>query len=92
MKKIIITGILVVLLSLPTLAFAENVHVTKHGKKYHKAGCRLIQNKETDMKSLQEAEQEDIEPCLKCFKEKVLEAPSPKESKKLPKKSEGGER
>lgn len=83
MKKLVLVGLCVTFLSMATFAFAEDVYVTKHGKKYHKAACQLIKNKETTTMDLAQAEQKSLEPCLKCFKTKVLEAPTPKESKKI---------
>ncbi len=68
-------GIGMVLLSTMTLvtiqssSAAEDVYVTKNGKKYHKEDCRLIKNKGAEKISKKDAVGKGLVPCLKCFKE-----------------------
>ena len=42
------------------------VYVTKRGKKYHKDGCRFLKSSKI-MISLEQAEEEGLTPCSKCF-------------------------
>jgi hypothetical protein len=83
MKKVMVIGLCAMFLAITTLSFADEVHVTKNGKKYHKADCQLIKNKETATMSMEDAGQKGLEPCQRCFKDKVLEAQTPKETKKI---------
>lgn len=50
-----------------TFAFAEDVYVTKNGKKYHKANCLLIAKKGAKPIALDEASKKGLKPCRKCF-------------------------
>jgi len=43
-------------------AFAQDVYVTKRGKKYHKEGSRFIKGKEVQKLTLEEAEELGYEP------------------------------
>lgn len=52
-----------------TYAFAEDVYVTKNGKKYHKTDCLLIKNKGAKPISLEDAQKKGLKPCRKCFSE-----------------------
>ena len=72
-KRMTVLSLLLAFLMMSTAAFAENVYVTGKGKKYHKAECRLIQNKETKEMDLQKAIQAGYEPCKKCFKQEKEE-------------------
>lgn len=42
------------------------VYVTKSGKKYHKDGCQFLKSSKI-MISLEQAVQEGLTPCSKCF-------------------------
>ncbi|HPN89002.1 MAG TPA: hypothetical protein PLH56_06670 [Candidatus Omnitrophota bacterium] len=72
-KRMTVLSLLIAFLMMSTAAFAENVYVTGKGKKYHKAECRLIQNKEKKEMDLQKAIQAGYEACKKCFKEEKKE-------------------
>ena len=71
LKKLMITGLSIALLSSATLAFAQDVYVTKRGKKYHQEECRLIKDKGAEKISKKEAEGKGLAPCQKCFPEEV---------------------
>lgn len=74
MRKSMILGVLIVFLAAATGAFAEEVFVTAKGKKYHKAICRVVKNKEGITKLEKEAAlEEGYDPCGRCFKEDILE-------------------
>ena len=45
-----------------TLAFAEDVFITKYGKKYHKADSRFIKGKEVTKLTREEAEERGFKP------------------------------
>lgn len=45
----------------------QSVYVTRMGKKYHRASCRHIKNRETIEVSISEAENAGYTPCLDCF-------------------------
>jgi len=47
----------------------EMVYATKRGKKYHKAECRFIKNRETAAMSIEESKEKGLEPCGRCFTE-----------------------
>ena len=70
-KKIIATCICVMFLAAGTMAFAEDVYVTKRGKKYHKETCSLIKNKNARAISKEEALEKGLKPCRRCFKEDI---------------------
>ncbi|MFA5088124.1 MAG: hypothetical protein WC552_03715 [Candidatus Omnitrophota bacterium] len=70
-KRIVMLGLAVCFLMTTALAFAEDVYVTKRGKKYHKEDCRFIKGKEVQKIDKQEALQKGLVPCGKCFKEDV---------------------
>ena len=72
-KRMTVLSLLLAFLMMSTAAFAENVYVTAKGTKYHKADCRLIQNKDTKEMDLQKAIDAGYEPCKKCFKEEKKE-------------------
>ena len=70
-KKLMTLGLCAIFLSMAVFAFAEDVSRTKNGKKYHKADCRLIQNKNPQAIAKEEALAAGLAPCAKCFKEDV---------------------
>jgi hypothetical protein len=67
MKKVLTMMLLGVMLVGGTFAFAEDVYVTKNGKKYHKNDCLLIKNKGGKPIAMEEATQKSLKPCRKCF-------------------------
>ncbi|MDP8286100.1 MAG: hypothetical protein RAP03_05460 [Candidatus Electryonea clarkiae] len=69
MKKMMLTALCLVFLSAGTLAFAEDVHVTQNGAKYHKKTCRFVKNRETKVIDKNEAVAENYKPCGRCYKE-----------------------
>jgi hypothetical protein len=72
----------VVFLSVATIVFAQDVYATKNGKKYHKAECPLVQNKDPQPISMKEATDKGLTPCGKCFKEE-LSGNTAKEEKQI---------
>jgi len=80
MKKWLISGLCMAFLMMSTYAFAESVYVTQRGKKYHKADCRLIKNRDTKELDQKEAIEQGYKPCQVCFKDKVLKEKTTKES------------
>ena len=56
---------------------AQDVYVTKSGKKYHKADCPFVQNRNPEKNSKKDALAKGLAPCPKCFKEDL-----PSENKK----------
>lgn len=85
-RKIATLGILIAFVSISSLAFAEDVYVTKNGHKYHKEICRLIKNKKPEKVTKADALDKKLEPCGLCYKEdlsKAVEGPiQPKVSSK----------
>ncbi len=67
-KKLIVIALFVVFITSTSLAFAESVLITKNGKKYHKATCQLVKNKETTQIDDAEAIKQGYIPCAKCYK------------------------
>ena len=51
------------------LAFAEDVFVTKYGKKYHKEGSRFIKDKDVEKMTREEAEERGYKPSSDFMKE-----------------------
>ena len=71
MRKLVVLVLGVVFLSATTFAFAEDVYVTKRGKKYHKEDCLLIKNKGAEKITKKEAVEKGLTPCQRCFNEEV---------------------
>ena len=67
MKKIVTMMLAGLLIAGSTFASAEDVYVTKNGKKYHKADCLLIQKKGAQPINMEEALKKGLKPCKKCF-------------------------
>ena len=65
----ILTGVIV--LTAANVCFAEDVYMTKHGKRFHKELCKLIRNKEVQKLERETVEAKGIKPCQSCFKEKT---------------------
>ncbi|MBL7130488.1 MAG: hypothetical protein ISS45_03660 [Candidatus Omnitrophica bacterium] len=68
LKRIIALVMSLAILSATTFVFAEDVYITKRGKKYHKQDCPLIANKDAQKVNLEEAKAKGLEPCKRCFK------------------------
>ncbi|MFA5060640.1 MAG: hypothetical protein WC676_08465 [Candidatus Omnitrophota bacterium] len=66
-KKMITLSLCVAVLSVSALAFAEDVYATKNGKKYHKAECVFIKNRDTQKIDQQAAVEKGLKPCGKCM-------------------------
>jgi len=69
-KKLILTGLIIGLLTAPTLVLAADVYVTTNGKKYHKEVCRFIKNREATKIDEKDALAKGLEKCNKCFPDK----------------------
>lgn len=70
LKRITILGLVFALLSVSAYVFAEDVYVTKRGKKFHKEDqCRFIKNKESEKIKLEESLIKGLTPCKRCFSE-----------------------
>lgn len=63
-----LAGLLVSAL-LVTAAFAEDVCVTKHGKRYHKEGSRFLKGREFEVISREEAEARGYKPSSEFFRD-----------------------
>ena len=68
-RKLMLLGLLLAFLTTTTAVFAGEVVVTKNGKKYHKASCTLVKNKEVEKTDENEAIKNGYKPCKKCFKD-----------------------
>lgn len=86
MRKLMMIGVLGVLMSVTTLAHAQEVSVTKNGKKYHHTDCRLIQKKNPITISREDAMKKGLKPCKVCFKEEAKLENSNQENQLLGKK------
>ena len=72
LKKIIPVILGMAMLSMTTFASAEEVYVTKNGKKFHKeATCRFISKRESHKAERAEVMKKGLEPCQRCFKSKT---------------------
>lgn len=60
-----------------SLAIAEDVFVTKYGKKYHPEGSRFIQNKEVIKMTREEAEAKGYSPSKEFFKKDAASEEKP---------------
>ena len=67
MNKVLSMILAGMLLMGSTFAFAEDVYVTKNGKKYHKVDCLLIKNKGAKTMAMEEVQQKGLKPCNRCF-------------------------
>jgi len=54
-------------LTITSSLFAEDVYITKQGKKYHESDCRFVTNRDTQKISLDVAKTKGLEPCSRCF-------------------------
>lgn len=76
LKRIVLYGLCAAVLTTAGWVYAQDVYVTKNGKKYHKAECRLIQKKNPEAITLDEAKTSGLEPCRKCYKDELSAAAS----------------
>ena len=67
LRRIIGLVMCLAILSATTFVFAEDVYITKRGKKYHKQDCPLIAKRDAQKVSLEEARAKGLEPCSRCF-------------------------
>ena len=67
MKQIVALMLCLAFLTVTAATFAEDVYVTKYGKKYHAENCPLIANRDVQKISLKEAEAKGLEPCKRCI-------------------------
>ena len=78
LRKLALSVLAVLFLSMTTFAFAADVYITAKGKKYHKEICRFIKNRETTKIDDADAVKQGLVPCQKCFKEDVSAAETKK--------------
>ena len=75
LKKIVMAVVGIVFLAVTVGAFAEDVYVTKRGKKYHRESCpfmeNVIKNKKAEKISKEDAMAKGRAACGKCFPEEV---------------------
>lgn len=79
LKRILSLTMCLAILSAAAVAFAEDVYVTANGKKYHKADCILIQERNPQKTTLDQALKKGLEPCKKCFNPEVKDAKAKKD-------------
>jgi len=77
-KKLMLMGLLGMMLCVTANASAEDVYATKNGEKYHKVDCILIKNKDAVKVTKEEALENGLTPCKRCFKEDIQEGKSEK--------------
>lgn len=70
MRKMLLRVLVAVLVSglISSASIAEDVCVTKHGKKYHKMGSRFIKDREFEVISREEAETRGYKPSSDFFR------------------------
>lgn len=71
LKKMILMGLMMTMLSTAVIAAAEDVYVTANGKKYHKEVCRFIKNREVTKVEEKDAIAKGLEKCSKCFTDQL---------------------
>lgn len=81
-KKLVLLAVMVGVLSINSAAFADDVYVTKNGKRYHAQACNLIKNRQVTAIEESAAMERKMKPCERCFKAKANEKLSKHESKK----------
>ena len=68
LRKLLTLVVFTAFLSTAAVVYADDVYVTKNGKKYHQEQCLLIKNKGAHKIALDEAQAKKLEPCQRCFK------------------------
>ena len=81
-RKLAMMMVLTVCMATVSLASAEDVYVTKNGKRYHSELCRLIQNKSPHKINLDEAVKKGLTPCKLCAKDSMIGNQASKLNKK----------
>ena len=71
LKKMILTGLMIGMLTTATAALAADVFTTANGKKYHKDVCRFTKNKEVTRVDEKDAIAKGLEKCSKCFPDQL---------------------
>lgn len=66
-KRITTLVIGILFLSVCAYSFAEEVYLTKNGKKYHSADCIFIKDRTVQKISKEEAMKKGLKPCGKCL-------------------------
>ena len=79
-RKMMMMGLLMSMLTTASYVFAEDVYATKNGKKYHTEHCQLIKNKSPQAIEKEAAVKKGLTPCSRCFKQQALKKD---ENKKL---------
>ena len=72
LKKVILMGLVLSMLSTASVVFAADVYITANGKKYHKEVCRFIKNREVTKIDEKDAIAKGLEKCNKCFSTQEL--------------------
>ena len=90
-KKLMVWATVGIVLTMATCVSAEEVYMTKNGKKYHKKICRLVKNKKNiRMLEKEESIEKGYTPCKRCYKEdvkKVLKKGDEKKQVEIEKKN-----
>lgn len=75
MRKALTAGVMGLALSmlLTTASMAEDVYITKKGKRYHKTNSRFIKGKEVEKISREEAEKRGLKPSSEFLKDETQE-------------------
>jgi len=81
--SMMLAGLLVTAM-LTTAAFAEDVCVTKHGKRYHKVGSKFLKGKEFDVISREEAETRGYKPSSEFFPDDAAAKQNPSQEANAP--------
>ena len=70
MNRKIMLGILaMVVLTVGNVGFAAEVYATKNGKKFHKADCEFIKDRNAVKVDDSDASKKGLKPCGACFKQ-----------------------
>ena len=75
MRKALTAGVMGLALSmlLTTASMAEDVYVTKKGKRYHKAESRFIKGKQVEKITREEAEKRGLKPSSEFLQDEAQE-------------------
>ena len=82
-KKLTQMVLLISFLSMTAFVYAEDVYITKNGKKFHKEVCRFTQNKQVSKIDMAEALAKGLKPCQKCFTSNQVSDNSSKDNQGL---------
>ena len=67
-------GVIVAFMMMAQVALAQDVYVTKYGKKYHKEGSRFIKGKEVEKLTIEEAEERGYTPSSEFKKDEAKDS------------------